>query len=160
MIVGIWLYRGAWHEWGVEEIEMAVPLSPQELDKKRKAIFMHQSQKDRPPFPGSDDREFWQRAEERNRDTAQGLPRLRVCRIRGDGSLRTLEVLTFPFTIIYISSYTHRFASNADNCQFRGFFMPASSAVLVLLGSASCGSSLFDKRQRQDHENCQRTLYY
>lgn len=67
----LWLYRGAWHEWGVEEIEMAVPLSPQELDKKRKAIFMHQSQKDRPPFPGSDDREFWQRAEERNRETAQ-----------------------------------------------------------------------------------------
>lgn len=67
----LWLYRGAWHEWGVEEIEMAVPLSPQELEKKRKAIFMHQSQKDRPPFPGSDDREFWQRAEQRNRETAQ-----------------------------------------------------------------------------------------
>ena len=67
----LWLYRGAWHEWGVEEIEMAVPLSPQELDKKRKAIFMHQSQKDRPPFPGADNREFWQRAEQRNRETAQ-----------------------------------------------------------------------------------------
>lgn len=67
----LWLYRGAWHEWGVEEIEMAVPLSPQQLEKKRKAIFMHQSQKDRPPFPGSDDREFWQRAEQRNRETAQ-----------------------------------------------------------------------------------------
>lgn len=67
----LWLYRGAWHEWGVEEIEMAVPLSPQELEKKRKAIFMHQSQKDRPPFPGADHREFWQRAEERNRETAQ-----------------------------------------------------------------------------------------
>jgi len=66
----LWLYRGAWHEWGVEEIEMAVPLSPHELDKKRKAIFMHQSQKDRPPFPGADDREFWQRAEQRNRETA------------------------------------------------------------------------------------------
>ncbi|MEZ5043059.1 MAG: glucosamine-6-phosphate deaminase [Saprospiraceae bacterium] len=67
----LWLYRGAWHEWGVEEIEMAVPLSPQQLEKKRKAIFMHQSQKDRPPFPGADDREFWQRAEQRNRDTAE-----------------------------------------------------------------------------------------
>lgn len=67
----MWLYRGAWHEWPVDEIEMAVPLSPQELVKKRRAIFMHQSQKDRPPFPGEDEREFWQRAEDRNRATAQ-----------------------------------------------------------------------------------------
>ena len=67
----LWLYRGAWHEWRVDEIEMAVPLSPQELSKKRRAIFMHQSQKDRPPFPGSDSREFWQRAEYRNRETAE-----------------------------------------------------------------------------------------
>ena len=66
----LWLYRGAWHEWGIHEIEMAVPLSPDELDKKRKAIYMHQSQKDRPPFPGSDYREFWQRAEDRNKATA------------------------------------------------------------------------------------------
>ncbi len=66
----LWLYRGAWHEWRVDEIEMAVPLSPQELNKKRRAIFMHQSQKDRPPYPGSDPREFWQRAEQRNRETA------------------------------------------------------------------------------------------
>lgn len=67
----LWLYRGAWHEWDVHEIQMAVPLSPEELLKKRKAIFMHQSQKDRPPFPGSDVREFWQRAEDRNRMTAK-----------------------------------------------------------------------------------------
>lgn len=67
----LWLYRGAWHEWSVNEIEMAVPLSPEELKKKRQAIFMHQSQKDRPPFPGNDEREFWQRAEFRNRETAQ-----------------------------------------------------------------------------------------
>jgi len=66
----LWLYRGAWHEWPVEEIEMAVPLSPQELVRKRKAIFMHQSQKDTPPFAGNDPREFWQRAEERNKATA------------------------------------------------------------------------------------------
>jgi len=63
----LWLYRGAWHEWRIDEIQMAVPLSPTELMKKRQAIFMHQSQKDKPPFPGSDEREFWQRAEERNR---------------------------------------------------------------------------------------------
>ena len=66
----IWLYRGAWQEWPIHEIDMSVPLSPQELYKKRKAIFMHQSQKDRPPFPGDDEREFWQRAEDRNRNTA------------------------------------------------------------------------------------------
>jgi glucosamine-6-phosphate deaminase len=67
----VWLYRGAWHEWAVHEIEMAVPMSPQQLRKKRQAIFMHQSQKDSPPFPGDDNREFWQRAEERNHETAQ-----------------------------------------------------------------------------------------
>lgn len=67
----LWLYRGAWHEWPIHEIEMAVPLSPRELYKKRKAIFMHQSQKDSPPFPGRDEREFWQRAEERNRQSAE-----------------------------------------------------------------------------------------
>ena len=66
----LWLYRGAWHEWLTHEIEMAVPLSPLELYKKRKAIFMHQSQKDTPPFPGNDEREFWQRAEDRNKATA------------------------------------------------------------------------------------------
>lgn len=66
----LWMYRGAWHEWAVHEIEMAVPMSPQQLRKKRQAIFMHQSQKDRPPFPGDDNREFWQRAEHRNRETA------------------------------------------------------------------------------------------
>lgn len=67
----VWLYRGAWHEWGTHEIEMAVPLSPQELERKKNAIFKHQSQKDRPVFPGDDAREFWVRAEERNRDTAK-----------------------------------------------------------------------------------------
>ncbi len=67
----VWLYRGAWQEWDVNEIEMAVPLSPQELIRKRRAIFKHQSQKDRPLFPGSDAREFWQRSEDRNRGTAK-----------------------------------------------------------------------------------------
>ena len=75
----VWLYRGAWQEWETENIDMAVPLSPDELLRKRRAIFKHQSQKDRPLFPGTDAREFWQRAEERNRGTAQiydalGLP--------------------------------------------------------------------------------------
>jgi len=67
----VWLYRGAWQEWGPEEIEMAVPLSPDEVDRKRIAIFKHESQKDRALFPGSDAREFWKRAEDRNRETAQ-----------------------------------------------------------------------------------------
>jgi glucosamine-6-phosphate deaminase len=67
----VWLYRGAWQEWEPEKIEMAVPLSPQELMRKRSAIFKHQSQKDKAMFPGADQREFWQRAEERNRQTAR-----------------------------------------------------------------------------------------
>jgi glucosamine-6-phosphate deaminase len=67
----VWLYRGAWQEWDVNEIEMAVPLSPLELKRKRRAIFKHQSQKDRPLFPGTDAREFWQRSEDRNKGTAQ-----------------------------------------------------------------------------------------
>jgi len=67
----IWLYRGAWQEWDVDQIEMAVPLSPDELLRKRRAIFKHQSQKDRPLFPGSDPREFWQRADDRTRGTAE-----------------------------------------------------------------------------------------
>ena len=66
----VWLYRGAWHEWPIEEIEMAVPLSPQEVERKRSAIFLHQSQKDGVMFQGDDKREFWQRAEDRNKATA------------------------------------------------------------------------------------------
>lgn len=66
----IWMYRGAWQEWDVAEAEMAVPLSPEEVKIKRSAIFRHQSQKDYPLFPGSDSREFWLRAEERNHNTA------------------------------------------------------------------------------------------
>jgi glucosamine-6-phosphate deaminase len=67
----LWLYRGAWQEWDVEEIEMAVPISPEELLRKRKAIFKHQSQKDSAVFPGNDKREFWQRSEDRNHTTAK-----------------------------------------------------------------------------------------
>lgn len=66
----LWLYKGAWQEWNIEEIEMAVPMSPDQVLKKRFGIFIHQSQKDMVPFQGSDSREFWQRAEERNAHTA------------------------------------------------------------------------------------------
>ena len=67
----LWMYRGAWHEFPTHEIEMAVPLSPQELERKKMAIFKHQSQKDPAVFPGDDPREFWKRAEDRNRETAK-----------------------------------------------------------------------------------------
>ena len=67
----VWLYRGAWHEWDIHQIEMAVPMSPDQVLKKRKAIFYHQSQKDGVMFQGNDTREFWVRAEERNNETAK-----------------------------------------------------------------------------------------
>lgn len=76
----VWLYRGAWEEWEPHEVERVVPLSPKDLERKKMAIFRHQSQKDRAMFPGgSDPREFWQRAEDRNLNTAKtydqlGLP--------------------------------------------------------------------------------------
>jgi glucosamine-6-phosphate deaminase len=66
----VWLYKGAWQEWAISEIEMAVPMSPDQVLKKRFGIFIHQSQKDSVPFQGSDSREFWQRAEIRNANTA------------------------------------------------------------------------------------------
>ncbi len=75
----VWYYRGAWQEWSVADADVLVPLSEDELRRKILAIFKHQSQKDRAPFPGQDDREFWQRVEERNISTARvvdslGLP--------------------------------------------------------------------------------------
>src|SRR5690606_31358276 len=75
----LWYYRGAWQEWSVAEADVLVPMSEDELRQKILAIFKHQSQKDRAPFPGQDDREFWQRVEERNTSTARivdslGLP--------------------------------------------------------------------------------------
>lgn len=67
----LWLYRGAWQEWDLDMVDMAVPLSPDEVIQKRHAIYRHLSQKDIVPFPGEDKREFWQRAEERNQNTAK-----------------------------------------------------------------------------------------
>ena len=67
----VWLYRGAWHEWDPYEIDMAVPMSPDQVLKKRHAIFYHQSQKDGVMFQGGDSREFWVRVEDRNRLTAK-----------------------------------------------------------------------------------------
>lgn len=65
-----WWYRGAWMEWEIEKVDMAVPISPSELSIKRKSIYKHGSQNNGPAFPGDDPREFWQRAEDRNRNTA------------------------------------------------------------------------------------------
>jgi glucosamine-6-phosphate deaminase len=75
----VWYYRGAWQEWPVSEADVLVPLSEEELNTKILAIYKHQSQKDKAPFPGQDEREFWQRVEERNTSTARivdalGLP--------------------------------------------------------------------------------------
>jgi glucosamine-6-phosphate deaminase len=73
----VWLYRGAWEEWEPHEVERVVPLGPEDVEKKKEAIFRHQSQKDRAMFPGaSDTREFWQRAEDRNRATAETYDKL------------------------------------------------------------------------------------
>jgi glucosamine-6-phosphate deaminase len=80
MSFDVWLYRGAWEEWEPHQIERVVPLCPEDLERKKMAIFRHQSQKDRAMFPGgTDHREFWQRAEDRNQTTAKlydqlGLP--------------------------------------------------------------------------------------
>ena len=67
----IWMYRGAWKEWEIDHIEMAVPISPEELRFKRNTILKHQSQMESAPFMGNDERLFWQRAEDRNRATAE-----------------------------------------------------------------------------------------
>ena len=67
----IWMYRGAWKEWEIDHIEMAVPISPEELRNKRNAILRHQSQMESAPYMGNDERLFWQRSEDRNRATAE-----------------------------------------------------------------------------------------
>lgn len=72
----VWLYRGDWQEWAPQEIEMAVPRSLQKVERKRTAIFRHESQKDRALFPGHNAREFWQRAEFRKAETARIYDRL------------------------------------------------------------------------------------
>ena len=89
----VWLYRGAWQEWAPYEIEMAVPLSPQEVERKRVAIFRHESQKDRALFPGPDAREFWQRAEARNAQTARIYDQLGLAQYQAlEGFVRWKEL--------------------------------------------------------------------
>lgn len=79
----MWLYKGAWQEWDIDEIEMAIPMSPAQVMKKRFGIFIHQSQKDMVPFQGNDEREFWQRAEDRNGNTANQYAQLGLTRYAG-----------------------------------------------------------------------------
>ena len=83
----VWLYRGAWQEWSVEETEMAIPISPDELLRKRRAIFKHQSQKDRPLFPGHDTREFWQKGGRPQPRYGRSLRCARHAGVRGDREL-------------------------------------------------------------------------
>ncbi|HEU4882523.1 MAG TPA: glucosamine-6-phosphate deaminase [Longimicrobium sp.] len=98
----VWYYRGAWQEWPVSEADVLVPLSEDELSLKILAIYKHQSQKDKAPFPGHDEREFWERVEERNTGTARivdrlGLPEyfaMEAYVVRRNG--RPLEVETVP----------------------------------------------------------------
>ena len=84
----IWMYRGAWAEWEIDHIEMAVPISPEELRQKRNSILKHQSQMESAPFLGDDERLFWQRAEDRNRNTADLYNRL------GMAEYEAMEVFT------------------------------------------------------------------
>jgi glucosamine-6-phosphate deaminase len=72
----LWLYRGAWQEWDIDQIEMSVPMSPSQVVQKRNAILYHQSQKDKVMFQGEDNRDFWLRAEQRNKNTAKEYNRL------------------------------------------------------------------------------------
>ena len=91
----MWLYKGAWQEWDISEIEMAIPMSPDQVMKKRYGIFIHQSQKDMVPFQGSDTREFWQRAEDRNATTAESVCATGPDQICSDGSICEMALLIF-----------------------------------------------------------------
>ena len=86
----IWMYRGAWAEWEIENIEMAVPISPEELRAKRNSILKHQSQMESAPFLGNDERLFWQRSEDRNRGTAALYDSLGLACLRSNGSIRRI----------------------------------------------------------------------
>ena len=87
----VWLYRGAWHEWPIDEIEMAVPLSPDEVMKKRQAIFFHETQKDGVMYQGDDAREFWQRVEDRNSATAEAYNSLGLTEYQAIEAFRRLR---------------------------------------------------------------------
>ncbi len=91
-----WLYRGAWHEWPIDEIDMVVPMSPDEVKRKRQAIFRHQSQKDTARFPGDDNREFWQRAEDRNRELAERYDALGLAEYEAMEAFKRMDIFNLP----------------------------------------------------------------
>jgi glucosamine-6-phosphate deaminase len=119
----IWYYRGAWQEWSVTEADVLVPMSEDELRRKIMAIFKHQSQKDRAPFPGQDDREFWQRVAERNTSTAGvvdqlGLPEyyaMEAYVVRKNG--KPVEQETIPTSAL---AAPPRLRREADRLERRG----------------------------------------
>jgi glucosamine-6-phosphate deaminase len=144
----VWLYRGAWQEWEPERIELAVPISPDELARKRNAIFKHQSQKDRAMYPGSDPREFWQRAEDRNRETVElynklGLAEYEAIEIqwlksrarskRAGDALRRCPGSRYPFVCFHASGLP----LNRRTCPLTSCAAPCSQAT-SLSKSVAC----------------------
>jgi len=88
----VWLYRGAWQEWEIDRVDVFIPMSKSDLDRKIEAVFKHESQKDKAMFPGAYDmREFWERAQDRNRETAEAL--------------NELGLPEFYFAEAYVTSY-------------------------------------------------------
>jgi glucosamine-6-phosphate deaminase len=87
----VWLYRGAWDDFETYDIEMAVPMSPAQMQKKIHAIFYHQTQKDNVMFKGEDSREFWQRVEQRNMELAQKYNKLGLADYEAIESFKQLE---------------------------------------------------------------------
>ncbi|MCD6392112.1 MAG: glucosamine-6-phosphate deaminase [Planctomycetes bacterium] len=105
----VWLYRGAWQEWEPQQIDMAIPISSEETRRKRDAIFRHESQKDKAMFPGPyDNREFWQRAAERNRATAQTYDAL------GLPEYHALEAFV-RYPLVYSINYRRQLVETGDD---------------------------------------------
>jgi glucosamine-6-phosphate deaminase len=91
----LWLYRGAWAEWPIDEIDLAVPLSPDEVLRRRRAIFRHETQKDQALFLGNDRREFWQRTEDRSRRIAQAYDALGLAEYEAIEAFKRFELSAF-----------------------------------------------------------------
>jgi glucosamine-6-phosphate deaminase len=91
----LWLYRGAWAAWEIDEIDLAVPLSPQEVLRRRRAIFRHESQKDQALFLGEDRREFWQRSEDRSRRLAESYNALGLAEYEAIEAFKRFDPLEF-----------------------------------------------------------------
>ncbi|CAA9374184.1 MAG: Glucosamine-6-phosphate deaminase / domain similar to N-acetylglucosaminyl-phosphatidylinositol de-N-acetylase [uncultured Gemmatimonadetes bacterium] len=139
----VWYYRGAWQEWPVSEADVLVPLSEDELRHKILAIFKHQSQKDRAPFPGQDEREFWQRVEERNTSTARmvdslGLPEyyaMEAYVIRRNG--KPVEVETISTSALGAPPSMRRAADRAPRFGHSAPGSPPGPAAQLDLGQAT-----------------------